>query len=60
MIGDRLNTDILGANKAGIQSIVVFSGVTTPESYQQSEIKANVSFPSIAELAQTLEETFHA
>ena len=60
MIGDRLNTDILGANNAGIQSIVVFSGVTSPESYAQSDIKANASFSSIAELAQAIEETFHA
>lgn len=60
MVGDKLNTDILGANNAGIQSIVVYSGVTTPEMYEESEIRATATFPSIAEIAQTIEETFHA
>ena len=59
MIGDRLNTDILGASNAGIRSILVYSGVTTPEIYKTSEIKADIALPSIAELAQMLEETFH-
>jgi HAD superfamily hydrolase (TIGR01450 family) len=31
MVGDRLDTDILGANNAGIDSLLVFTGVTSPE-----------------------------
>jgi 4-nitrophenyl phosphatase len=59
MVGDRLNTDILGANHAGIRSVLVYSGVTTPHVYEISDIKANAAFPSIAEFAQILEETYH-
>ncbi len=29
MIGDRLDTDVLMANKAGVDSCLVFTGVTT-------------------------------
>ncbi|MBI9050305.1 MAG: HAD-IIA family hydrolase [Anaerolineaceae bacterium] len=59
MIGDRLNTDIQGANIAGIKSVVVFSGVTSQEVYKESTIKADAAYPSIAELAQALEKSFH-
>ena len=31
MIGDRLNTDIAGGQRAGMRTALVFSGVTTPE-----------------------------
>ena len=31
MLGDRLNTDIAGARNAGLRSVMLFTGVTTPE-----------------------------
>lgn len=34
MIGDRLDTDILFAQNSGIRSILVFSGVTSIEDYE--------------------------
>ena len=55
MIGDRLETDILGAQRAGIATIGVLSGVTTWEQLAASEIKPDTIFESIAELAEALE-----
>lgn len=39
MIGDRLDTDILGAKRLGIRSVLVLSGQTTQELLRQSAIK---------------------
>ena len=36
MIGDTLDTDILGANKFGIHSALVLTGNTMPEEYQRA------------------------
>lgn len=54
MIGDRLETDILGAQRLGIAAIGVLSGVTTYEQMLQSEIQPDVVYESIAELAADL------
>jgi ribonucleotide monophosphatase NagD (HAD superfamily) len=56
MIGDRLETDILGAQRVGISTIGVLSGVTTREQLAASEIQPDILFESIAELAQALDE----
>ncbi|UCC51425.1 MAG: HAD hydrolase-like protein, partial [Anaerolineaceae bacterium] len=55
MIGDRLETDILGAQRVGIATICVLSGVTTREQLAASKIHPDVVFESIAELAQALD-----
>lgn len=55
MIGDRLETDILGAQRVGIATIGVLSGVTTREQMARSKIQPDVVFESIAELAQALD-----
>jgi 4-nitrophenyl phosphatase len=39
MIGDRLDTDIAGAQAAGLASALVLTGVTSPESLRESEIQ---------------------
>jgi HAD superfamily hydrolase (TIGR01457 family) len=54
MVGDRLYTDILGASNAGIDSVLVFSGETTRESYEKSEIKATFSVDSVAKITEIL------
>ena len=36
MIGDNLDTDIMFAKNAGIDSLLVLSGVTSEEKYDQS------------------------
>ncbi len=47
MIGDRLDSDIEGANNAGMDSLLVFSGVTSESGYAESETKATFTKPSI-------------
>jgi 4-nitrophenyl phosphatase len=54
MLGDRLETDILGGKEAGIGTILVLSGVTSEEDAASSEIQPDLVFPSIDELADEL------
>lgn len=52
MIGDCLETDIaLGVNH-GMVTACVLTGVTTPEIYEKSDIKADVVVPSIKDLIE--------
>ncbi len=54
MLGDRLETDILGGQRAGITTILVLTGVTTPAYLEKSQIKPDYVYQSIAELAADL------
>lgn len=54
MLGDRLETDILGAQRVGIGSILVLSGVTDRAMLEASPIKPDWVFESIAEIADAL------
>ena len=58
MVGDRLNTDILGANKLGIQSAAVLTGVTSRDEINQSEIKPDFIFEDIRSLHIALQEVY--
>ncbi|GGE07068.1 haloacid dehalogenase [Marinithermofilum abyssi] len=40
MIGDNLMTDILTGVNAGMDTLLVYSGVTSPEDYEAADIKA--------------------
>ena len=49
-VGDRLETDIAIGVKNGLKACLVFTGVTTPEMYEKSDIKATAAFENIGEL----------
>ena len=50
MVGDRLSTDIAFAKNNGFTAILVLSGETTLNQYQNQDIKADFVFASIADL----------
>ena len=55
-VGDRLETDIaIGANN-GLYSVLVYTGVTTPEKYAASDIKASVTAENIGALGDMIYE----
>ncbi len=56
MLGDRLNTDILGAQRVGIGTIGVLSGVMTREEIEEGEIRPDLVFEGILEVVEGLEE----
>ena len=54
MVGDRLTTDILGGQNAGLHTILVLSGVSKPEDIKIQNIEPDYVFADISELAATL------
>jgi ribonucleotide monophosphatase NagD (HAD superfamily) len=54
MVGDRLTTDIAGGHAAGLKTILLLSGVTTPEQARNSPIQPDYTFANIGELANHL------
>ncbi len=54
MVGDRLSTDIAGAQAAGLRSILVLSGISTREEAEHGPIRPDYIFADIAELASFL------
>ncbi|RME74366.1 MAG: HAD-IIA family hydrolase [Chloroflexi bacterium] len=53
MLGDRLETDILGGQRAGLKTILVTSGVDSEESCRQKGIWPDAIFSGIKELTDT-------
>ncbi len=50
MLGDRLDTDIEGAQRAGLVSILVLTGVTSPGELSRSPIRPDFVFQDLPEL----------
>jgi 4-nitrophenyl phosphatase len=55
MVGDRLETDIVGAKLAGLRTILVLSGVTQHENLESAEVQPDWVFENIGALADALE-----
>jgi NagD protein len=56
MIGDTMETDILGAVQLGFHSVLVLSGGTRPENLADYTYQPELVVDSVAELADLLEE----
>jgi 4-nitrophenyl phosphatase len=54
VIGDRLDTDILGGQNAGLTSLLVLSGVTTAEQARLDVVRADYVFETIGDMASAL------
>lgn len=55
-IGDRLDTDILGAVRAGIRSLLLLSGISTLEDLEAVDYKPTWVMQDIAELTRVLRQ----
>lgn len=55
VVGDRLDTDILGGRRAGLTTALVLSGVSQVSDIGQGEIAPDYVFPDVGALAQALE-----
>ncbi len=53
-VGDRLQTDIAIGAWNGLKTALMFTGVTSPALYEQSDIRATDTFANIGELAARL------
>ena len=54
MVGDRLDTDILGGQRAELYTILLLSGVTSPEQLRASDITPDLVLDGISALASAL------
>jgi 4-nitrophenyl phosphatase len=54
MIGDRVDTDVVGGQRAGLRTILVLSGVTTPAEATQANPQPDAVTPDLAHVADIL------
>ncbi|HEY3060544.1 MAG TPA: HAD-IIA family hydrolase [Chloroflexota bacterium] len=51
MIGDRIDTDVVGGQRAGLHTILVLSGVTAPQQLAAAGIRPDAVVPALASVA---------
>jgi NagD protein len=54
MIGDRMDTDVISGLEAGMETVLVLSGVTTAEQADRFPYRASRVVDSIADLISDL------
>jgi HAD superfamily hydrolase (TIGR01450 family) len=54
MVGDQIETDVVGARKAGVHTILVLTGVETRESVGRSKIKPDITIDNLEALGSLL------
>jgi NagD protein len=54
MIGDRMDTDVISGLEAGLETILVLSGVTTREEADRFPFRASRMLESVADLLPDL------
>ena len=54
VLGDRLDTDILGGQNAGLTALLVLSGITTREELLTSTIQPDYVYDDIRDVARQL------
>lgn len=59
MVGDRLSTDIVGAKAAGLQAILVLSGISTRAEAENADVGPDYIFDDITALAAYLSHGQH-
>jgi NagD protein len=50
MVGDRMDTDVLAGMEAGMRTILVLTGVSTPEIVETFPFRPTYIYPSVAEI----------
>ncbi|MFW0794200.1 HAD-IIA family hydrolase [Gordonia sp. CPCC 205515] len=58
MIGDRMDTDVISGLEAGLQTILVLSGISTPESVELYPYRPTRVINSVADLVGHTQEPF--
>lgn len=54
MVGDRIDTDIIGARQVGLKTILVLTGGTTQEQLRTATVRPDAVVPDLASVAQLL------